>query len=803
MQKVRVYFTVSEYTDFYIVSDSVETYSLKPLRYKHSVSCIQNTRVLSKHVVRNSVFSQPAYLQKSSFNATNGEIESIDQGDPITWGQVYVDSLNWASEKLSLDNHEKVKNPKLVISFQYSINRTNDNQDYVYDDAHTTNDILAKSTLTDTLVFNDTFTLRYKDGNGNTQTETINASTFGVSKLDLNATYEFPRIKALADQGCNDFEVLFNSLDVITGTWAVIDPYSPPPLLHNIRYYQIQIQIVAETYYWSCYDVLDLLIKRQQKFTSIRGDNPLFLLPQSGDLYDLLKNTIAPNFTFTQLTMYECVAEVFRVFDAIFTMDENGVLGIEYFNDLSGDYLTTKQKRFTGRTLALGEDKYTNGLVAHYQDARIVESFPKEEGTFGPVRSVDFGVPEAQDFNFIVPHNIDMVVKCEVLVDKFNIDDGGRAENGDTSLDITKHVVTQEVWSTLDKSPLSGQDFIDRKIKQANTIYYARGDNKIQLAATFKSSWGITKYNLYEAVQMALCRKAGASAGVESTNDFKAKWSKIKLRLTYIASVDGKTKVHSLTNKYDGDTLVDQANGAVDLKKMGLNMLGLSLKLGNPTLNTTHRISTWADRIRVGQLYEYQGALWVANVVNYTFINGYVQGKATFVQNFNALALRTQLLREKRMSNISKELVQKSEEVITDFCYFSSVDTNNVGLNIHFDSAEFQNFVRDSFKSDGPYSKLNDAFIYDRYEVKTQEGRKFLFNILSEQQFADIATGYNDLTYSPAVSFTGQDKDRNEIKRNALCVAAEDVFQASSEYFGLNIGYLGPFPSWVYLYLRK
>jgi hypothetical protein len=129
-------------------------------------------------------------------------------------------------------------------------------------------------------------------------------------------------------------------------------------------------------------------------------------------------------------------------------------------------------------------------------------------------------------------------------------------------------------------------------------------------------------------------------------------------------------------------------------------------------LNATHRISTWANRIKTGQLYQYQGATWVANVVNYTFFNGYVQGKVSFVQNFNALALRTQLLREKRMSNISKELVQKSEEILTDFIYFSSRGINYAGEEIHFNKDYLGTFIRDSFNIVGPYSKIGDVVYY-------------------------------------------------------------------------------------------
>lgn len=82
--------------------------------------------------------------------------------------------------------------------------------------------------------------------------------------------------------------------------------------------------------------------------------------------------------------------------------------------------------------------------------------------------------------------------------------------------------------------------------------------------------------------------------------------------------------------------------------------------------------------------------------------------------------------------------------------------------------------------------------------TRTEEGRKFLLDILKEQQYADIQTGYNDLPYTPAISFNGQDKDRQEIRKNTLCLAAEDIFLSSVDYFGLNIGYLGQFPAFYF-----
>lgn len=91
------------------------------------------------------------------------------------------------------------------------------------------------------------------------------------------------------------------------------------------------------------------------------------------------------------------------------------------------------------------------------------------------------------------------------------------------------------------------------------------------------------------------------------------------------------------------------------------------------------------------------------------------------------------------------------------------------------------------------------AFLLNR----TQEGRDFLLEILSAQMYADIQTGYNDLMFQPAVNFAGQDKDRQAIRQNALCVAAEQAFEESDNYFGVRISYQGQFPYPYFLFVRK
>lgn len=85
----------------------------------------------------------------------------------------------------------------------------------------------------------------------------------------------------------------------------------------------------------------------------------------------------------------------------------------------------------------------------------------------------------------------------------------------------------------------------------------------------------------------------------------------------------------------------------------------------------------------------------------------------------------------------------------------------------------------------------------------TQEGRDFLKEILSVQMEADIETGFNDLSSTPAINLgNGKDIDRNELYRNQICVDAEQVFDTSDRWFGFRIGYQAPFPAIYFVHFK-
>lgn len=676
MQRIKVDFLEnnSDVAYFYIVSDSVETYSLNPLKYKHSISCIQNTRELSKHVVRNSTFTQPSTKYRKG-ECCLCECFQLTQVGYSIGGMVMATSSGYyaVGEKkpLVLSSREKVRNAYIEIDVQVAVRNIVGGVEERKWLTNTSTLAEINSQLARPLTQHSI----YLFANSGSPVE-LTPSNVGLTDWEFNKPLKCDLIKTSIENDLKNLYISTNSGDptiFLSGDNYLTTGDVP-------LFIVVQFRIIVETYYYSCYDILNLLIERQKQDNTINSSTPLFSLPVSGDLHDLLVDTIAPNFTFTQSTLYECVADVFRLFDAIFTMDENGVLGIEYFNDLEKTKINPK---ITGRTSSLGEDKYTNGLVAYYQDGRAEESFPSKDAFCG-LRGVELGVPSSGSLDFVVGHPISSVIELKAKVKDLEVYanlDGSYREysiNGEYLLDMSDWIVTEDLWSELDVAvPEDKGTGHPRVLVQGNTLFFTPGDNRIVLSKVMNTIFGAQYYVLWNALACALAanfgiRKTAGTTIPDINYPEEDKWNQVLLQATYYAILDGRTKIETLTNKYEGETLVDQYNGAVDLNKMGLNMLGLSLKLGEPNLNATHKIVRWSDRIRTGQLYEYKDALWIANVVNYTFFNGFIQGKVSFVKNFNALALRTQLLREKRMSNISRELTLKSEDNYIDHVYIST-----------------------------------------------------------------------------------------------------------------------------------
>ena len=710
-----------------LISDSVEPYEARGRKFRHMATATERSRLLSKWLVRNSVFSQPPNRTRYGHNfVSGGAYNLVVAGDTYyEYGQLEFNPYpKGYPTPLQLSSREKAEKAWLKIKLQVAVKTQGSSLNgvaLVHSDIRTMDDlndlISSPSYLDDVSSVELYWTL-----NGTSHTETLTADDFG-GVFRFNEYMECPRIKELLDMGAGVYvrpvenyflsgEMYYQSTD-------------------HIPFFAVDFEIKADVYYYTAYDVLELLLKRHRQARKANGEaneferaDP-FVLPENGELYDLLKTTIAPNFTFTQCTLYEAVAEVFRLFDAIFTMDENDVLGICKFNDRQREV----SPAIIGMNSSLSEERRANAVITNYQDARHEENFPSSS-TYAPSRTAGIGIPDQADHVFSVPHPIEIVLNCEMEVDMdVKIMNGYQTqytlEVRGFKLDLTPYIVEETLWSGVLDTTSTLQTADPTKVVQNNSVYYSQGDNKIQLSYSYSASWGTTYYSFGNMMNCALWRMlcfrnvTNTDTKVTSPQSTPSPdWKEVYMRLHYITSEHGRIKIESPEEKTEGEMMIDQSNGAVDLNNLGANILGLSMKLGQPTLHVNLKPFLWANRVKKGDYTEWHGDIWVANACTYTPLgNGYYQGSVSFVKNYNELSLRKSVLREKRLSNISRSLTVKSEDNITEFAYFSAHEFDDTDEVSCFDENAFAGCLLNSFGGASSVKTLD----YCYYEYNSQK----------------------------------------------------------------------------------
>jgi len=102
------------------------------------------------------------------------------------------------------------------------------------------------------------------------------------------------------------------------------------------------------------------------------------------------------------------------------------------------------------------------------------------------------------------------------------------------------------------------------------------------------------------------------------------------------------------------------------------------------------------------------------------------------------------------------------------------------------------------------HSNTANREVIDVLLNKTEQGRKFLIEVLSSQLEADAEYGYNDLLVRPVINATnGQEGNRDIYIQNAISIETEMLINDSINYFGINICCMIPYGSWVYQLVRN
>jgi len=500
-------------------------------------------------------------------------------------------------------------------------------------------------------------------------------------------------------------------------------------------------ELSITAYNYSMWDVLDTLNKQCIKRYNGSQLPNYYTMPNKTTGQGLeLDSTIAPEFNFTQMDLYEAVAKVLSFIDAFPVLTENNVLGYQYLNDLSKETIYNLQ--ISDIKTTLNEENFTNKLASYYQNGKKEEPITYPNSTiFRQPSTTRYGIPEQNDWYFMLPKPIDYVEKLEILFPYHAASGNTSVKNlprlyyTSLSLSVKYTLFDLSVGETIatptkaliDLTPVLYQSEIQNGFligvanqnfpTKYNTLSYSKNDNKIFCGITGKI---LNDQTDREVMQYAITRALLINFGFGTSNESRYNpmmsymsigyqtmdKTKCFYRCVYYPILDGKVSQESISNKSEKETIVAQANSSSELNRLGNNLQGLIAKLGNEEKSVTLPITTMKDRIKIGTHYiDDLGNNWIVNKVKTTFTTheDKVVVEATFTKNFNAMQQYTRLNQEKRMYEISNLLISKGYENINEFIYFTNnknitnTDLTNLSSKIAFHQYALMSIIDKTF----------------------------------------------------------------------------------------------------------
>lgn len=736
-----------------VASDVVETASQNPLRYKHTLTLVEPVSLYKQRIPRNLIFTQPADMEAKGSVSRLWWVNYVPgNGSPDNPPSYRGAGCSAPfARPISVDSRTKLANlmGKATIRKLYIRNASEPVvDDWEYD--------CAELNYSQTPCGLETATVRLTYGDGFHRDYTLNQI------MPTAGEWAVLPSTAISDYNVHGGPITANVDKNIGGVSASGSD--------ELAYYvTISVELQAKAYYFTLLDVVRGIFDAaaQKRGYSQEAKYPEYSMPElDPDLESALGNTIAPNFTFTQSTLYESLAEVFRYLDGrpctIASHDESQgevtafheYLGIKYFSDLRNDMTEAVLGengilRMAGKVSSSSIERRADGIKAFYQNALQKVCFP-DDRHMGRVRSVTLAVPGEGDFALIVPEPIEKVLKVEmevkpkirlgsgtlgVFVGMFLFKDAVR-------VDLTDFFFEQSLWSDLPRVgnvDYNGAQSDYTEILQNICLPYSKGSKSIDLTKRYdyqNISYQRLNFMRHAAVHkfLGLGRRNGwtfyDSANIGSFSQAvdlnfenlpsELSWADYRIRIEYIAKTEGVAEVESPSHRMAGDLLSNQAGGGVDLGKMGANMLGLAMKGGEPKMTATIEIRNLMNRIEEGDYIRAEDGVYVAGSISYVMLpSGKIQETVEFTKNFNSLSPFVRVDEEKRLSNIDYSLAERCEDVYIDYIRFLGFTTDMP--NASAISAPYaREWIESAFPCNDPTDRTADlAYIDNRREGDT------------------------------------------------------------------------------------
>ena len=439
----------------------------------------------------------------------------------------------------------------------------------------------------------------------------------------------------------------------------------------------------------------------------------IYNLPTEGEFYEILKNTIAPNLTFTQCNLFECLEQIFMYLDGYPVLTQDNQLDIRYFNDNNGNIVDSKE---SDMKMAMSESRFVNGFITDFQNAELnnVLTYPSKN-TFSSIQSKEIGIVDNQD-NYImrVDNPIYNLRSVKVATDTISISyyDGSNATWYDLSsnkgIEIVNNIYPEDLYINLDNLDPTSVLLEDIAPCKQNCLIYNQKSKEIEVGSTYQNLWAkiyvlpnvvISSIRKFFGLYYAPLDGSAYLTAVKTTPDFKTPYTDLKYQIEYETLANGRLLIEGTENKYDGVERLDIGQGASDIMKTGLNLLGMSLKTGVDTLVRTEKFAKGEDKIKVGSIYYENGDKYIATKVDECVFSDFVFQTIQYTKNFNKLSQFIALDQKKRFNEIDNSLTLRSEDVYKEYLYFSLNKVDSATLSdIHFVRSLVWSGINETFK---------------------------------------------------------------------------------------------------------
>ena len=434
----------------------------------------------------------------------------------------------------------------------------------------------------------------------------------------------------------------------------------------------------------------------------------IYNLPTEGEFYEILKNTIAPNLTFTQCNLFECLEQIFMYLDGYPVLTQDNQLDIRYFNDNNGNIVDSKE---SDMKMAMSESRFVSGFITDFQNAELnnVLTYPSKN-TFSSIQSKNIGIPKDTDYIMRVDNPIYNLRSVKVWLNNFalyyytsNTSTGRKVTchiNFNNYIDIISNVLPTDLYINLENST-STADLKTTTLYKENCLSYEQKSNEIDVSNKF-NILVFTEYVMPYVIKSSLSKIFGKDIDDSEgtmTPDFTNVKEQLKYQIEYETLANGRLLIEGTENKYNGAERLDIGQGASDIMKTGLNLLGMSLKTGVDTLVRTEKFAKGEDKIKVGSIYYENGDKYIATKVDECVFSDFVFQTIQYTKNFNKLSQFIALDQKKRFNEIDSSLTLRSEDVYKEYLYFSLNKVDSATLSdIHFVRTLVWSGINETFK---------------------------------------------------------------------------------------------------------